>query len=164
MSTFRRRDARAIYELHFGPNMTPMVDVVMVILIFFMASTALLGPEVLLRATVAEERETESETPAAASPFSLGPPTLEVELDTRGGSVVVSGLGLNRAPLDALPAAATRAAERVRVDPARNRGLRAPRELEPLLIISASDGVPWEAVVRAQDVIRSAGFSRVGLR
>ena len=31
--------------LHFGPNMTPMVDVVMVILIFFMASAAFMGDE-----------------------------------------------------------------------------------------------------------------------
>ncbi|MEZ6319152.1 MAG: biopolymer transporter ExbD [Phycisphaerales bacterium] len=49
---FRERGALAVHELHFGPNMTPMVDVVMVILIFFMASTALLGPEWFIRAHV----------------------------------------------------------------------------------------------------------------
>lgn len=39
------RTAWRRYESAFGPNMTPMVDVVMVILVFFMASAAFLGPE-----------------------------------------------------------------------------------------------------------------------
>src|SRR4051812_37590647 len=47
--TFRKRNAQALYDSHLGPNMTPMVDVVMVILIFFMASTAFLGPEWFLK-------------------------------------------------------------------------------------------------------------------
>ncbi len=46
---FRRRNALAVHELHYGPNMTPMVDVVMVILIFFMASASVMGPEWFLR-------------------------------------------------------------------------------------------------------------------
>ena len=37
---------------HFGPNMTPMVDVVMVILIFFMASAAFVGEEWFLFAAI----------------------------------------------------------------------------------------------------------------
>jgi biopolymer transport protein ExbD len=41
-----------MHEAHAGPNMTPMVDVVMVILIFFMASAAMLGPEWFLRASL----------------------------------------------------------------------------------------------------------------
>lgn len=49
---FRQRSARAVYEAHSGPNMTPMVDVVMVILIFFMASAAMLGPEWFLKAAL----------------------------------------------------------------------------------------------------------------
>jgi biopolymer transport protein ExbD len=49
---FRRRSALALHELHHGPNMTPMVDVTMVILIFFMASASVLGPEWLLRSAV----------------------------------------------------------------------------------------------------------------
>src|SRR5215813_7077601 len=49
MKHFRRRNAQALYDQHYGPNMTPMVDVVMVILIFFMASTAFLGPEWFLK-------------------------------------------------------------------------------------------------------------------
>ena len=49
MSThFRRRSALAVHDHHVGPNMTPMVDVVMVILIFFMASASIVGPQWLL--------------------------------------------------------------------------------------------------------------------
>lgn len=50
----RSKSAWNNYERHHGPNMTPMVDVVMVILIFFMASTTMLGPEWLLRSGVAQ--------------------------------------------------------------------------------------------------------------
>ena len=50
--SFRNRSARSAYEAHHGPNMTPMVDVVMVILIFFMASAAILGPEWFLKTSL----------------------------------------------------------------------------------------------------------------
>jgi len=40
---FRRRDARTTWEMHYGPSMTPMCDVVLVILVYFMASTSLAG-------------------------------------------------------------------------------------------------------------------------
>ncbi|MBX3383555.1 MAG: biopolymer transporter ExbD [Phycisphaeraceae bacterium] len=49
---FRRRNAASLREQHYGPNMTPMVDVVMVILIFFMASAAMLGPEWFIRTAI----------------------------------------------------------------------------------------------------------------
>ena len=38
----RRRDARTTHAKHFGPNMTPMVDVVLVLLVFFMAGASFL--------------------------------------------------------------------------------------------------------------------------
>ena len=50
--TRSRAGALAHWDLHYGPNMTPMVDVVMVILVFFMASTAVLGPEWFLRSAL----------------------------------------------------------------------------------------------------------------
>jgi biopolymer transport protein ExbD len=48
----RKRSALAMYQSHYGPNMTPMVDVVMVILVFFMASAAILGPDWFLKAAL----------------------------------------------------------------------------------------------------------------
>lgn len=47
-----RRNAASMFDLHYGPNMTPMVDVTLVILIFFMASAAFLGPEWFVRASL----------------------------------------------------------------------------------------------------------------
>lgn len=44
----RRKTALQTYDGHIGPNMTPDADVVMVILIFFMASASILGPTWLL--------------------------------------------------------------------------------------------------------------------
>ena len=48
----KRAGALAAWDMHYGPNMTPMVDVVMVILIFFMTSSAILGPEWLLKSVL----------------------------------------------------------------------------------------------------------------
>ena len=49
---FRRRAALDVWSMNFGPSMTPMVDVVLVILIFFMASASFVGPEWFLRAAL----------------------------------------------------------------------------------------------------------------
>lgn len=48
----RRGSALAGWDMHYGPNMTPMVDVVMVILVFFMTSSAILGPEWFLKSAL----------------------------------------------------------------------------------------------------------------
>ncbi|MCP2732564.1 biopolymer transporter ExbD, partial [Limnofasciculus baicalensis] len=55
----RKRNALAQHDLHYGPNMTPMVDVVMVILVFFMASAVFLGPEWYLKTAIPEVRKGE---------------------------------------------------------------------------------------------------------
>jgi biopolymer transport protein ExbD len=60
----RHRTSRETYDLHYGPNMTPMVDVVMVILVFFMASAAILGPTWFLRAALPPAPKDASVTPA----------------------------------------------------------------------------------------------------
>lgn len=51
----RRRDARAVRGAQSSPNMAPMVDVTLVILIFFMASAAFVGPEWALQLGLARE-------------------------------------------------------------------------------------------------------------
>lgn len=58
----RVRTAWNTYQLHHGPNMTPMVDVVMVILIFFMATASVLGPEWYLKSSIPRT------APASATP------------------------------------------------------------------------------------------------
>jgi len=60
----------------FGPNMTPMVDVVLVILIFFMASTAFIGPEWFLRAALPSDQAADQ----GGADFSLPPARFEIVL------------------------------------------------------------------------------------
>lgn len=145
---WRRRDARAIYEQHAGPNMTPMVDVVMVILIFFMASTVILGPELMLQAGL--DRTRESRAGGGDARFAIEPPSFTIRLHAEGGSVVVSGLGLEAGPLSALSSAA--------------RALAAEVELSVPIVLVPEDTVPYEAVILAQETLMEAGFRKIRLR
>lgn len=74
-----------------GPMMTPMVDVVLVILIFFMASTTIAGYEWFLEAGV--EAETANEEQEQDARFDLPAAVIDVDL-VRGsdGITVVYGL------------------------------------------------------------------------
>jgi len=151
--SFRRRDALAVYEAHAGPNMTPMVDVVMVILIFFRASTSLLGPEVLLRARLAADRPGPGDAAAAPDSPRLAPPTLVVRLGVdAGGRAVFTGLGALGEPIEALPERASAA-----------RAQLGDRAGLPLVVEAAGD-VPYAAVIEAHDALREAGFDRVAIR
>jgi biopolymer transport protein ExbD len=143
---FRQRGALHSWQLHFGPNMTPMVDVVMVILIFFMASTALVGPEWLLRVGLAPD----DATPAG---FDLGPAQLTLALDASGGAVYFTGLGVQVASLEQLDPAARAAAQALGTAIARTR-----------ITITAGPTVPYEAVVHAHDRLTAAGFEHVAIR
>jgi len=146
VSGFKQRGAQHSWQLHFGPNMTPMVDVVMVILIFFMASTALVGPEWLLRVGLApDDRE--------PSGFQLGPADLRLELAIEGGVVVFTGLGAKAQPLGGLDAVVTSSAA------ALGPGIGQTR-----ITIEAAGAVPYEAVIRVHDRLRAAGFERVAIR
>lgn len=148
MSTpFRRRNALHQWHLHFGPNMTPMVDVVMVILVFFMASTAFIGPEWLLRIGLADEDTAE---PAG---FQLGPAELVVRLSVVEGQIQVDGLGLTGAGLEALEVAAAQAAA----------SLESASSQTHIILVPA-DAVPYEAVVRAQEVFVSSSFVHIAIR
>lgn len=144
---FRQRNALHTWQTHFGPNMTPMVDVVMVILVFFMASTALVGPEWILRAQVAPESR------AAPPSFTLGPAELLVVLVPSPDGVLVSGLGLDRQSIDALAGAATTAAQSLGAAVAHTR-----------IIIEPESSVSYDAIVRVQEMLVDAGFRDVALR
>ncbi len=144
---FRRRNALHQWHLHFGPNMTPMVDVVMVILVFFMASTAFIGPEWLLRMGLAEQ------APPESAGFRLGPAELVVRLSVVDGQVRVDGFGLAGAGLETLEEAAARAAASLGSASSRTH-----------IILEPGDAVPYDAVVRAQEVFVSAGFLHIAIR
>mgnify|MGYP001408408283 CR=1 FL=1 len=153
---FRRRDAmaaaarsmgRAPGEGAFGPNMTPMVDVVLVILVFFMAGTAFIGDEWFLRSQVAPAA---SRGPATQDPFELPPTRLEVVLDAGAGGTLATGVGLELAPLESVLAALRAFAAGTAVD-----------EIE--VIVRPGPTVPWEDVVRVHEVSAEAGITKIAI-
>jgi len=140
----RRRDARHTYEMHAGPSMTPMVDVVLVILIFFMAAAAIAGPETLLRIGV------RAPASAGGGALTLPPAEFRVELRAVEGRTLVTGLGLRDGSIEALRGAS--AALATRTD---GEGL--------VVILGAGDGVAFGEVVRARDAISAGGIDRIEL-
>ena len=129
----------------FGPNMTPMVDVVLVILIFFMAATTIAGQEWFLKVDLPETHEQDS----ASLQFDLPTPMLDVTLFMQGNAIMVRGLGDAPRSLDAL-------IEQIEgMDPSASDGL--------ILRIGASDEVPYGSIIALHDAGSAQGM-RVALR
>ncbi len=149
------RDRRAMTRWsqapgHIGPNMTPMVDIVMVILVFFMAGTALVGREFFLSPalpTIAGPGVGE------ADPYALPPAEFTIDLRRANagvGDVFASGLGQDDLSLDDMLAALRRLA------------IQAPTS-QMTILVRASESVAYNDVVTILDGCEAAGFRRVGL-
>jgi biopolymer transport protein ExbD len=148
---FRRRSARAMWDMHFGPNMTPMVDVVMVILIFFMASATFAGAEWFLKAGIPREGAAETpKQPEGSDPLALPPARFELSLVVVDGKTICRGQGIGETDLASLQDKLTDLA----------RGLSGE---DLVLIIRPDAGVPYPHVIRAQDAAIAAGIKKVGL-
>lgn len=129
----------------FGPNMTPMVDVVLVILIFFMAATTIVGQEWFLEADLPEQRDDE----AGTSGYELPTPMLDIELFLRDGGVLARGMGDAPVPIE-------EAIARIEaMDAALSDGL--------ILRIGAGDSVPYGSIVAVHDA-GNAKNMRVAIR
>jgi biopolymer transport protein ExbD len=128
----------------FGPNMTPMVDVTLVILIFFMASASIAGHEWFLNAHLPE-----TQTDQTPSGFSLPTPTLNAALYVDHDRVMVRGIGDESRRLEAV-------IKQIRSMPSEQAsGL--------VLSILASDDVSYESVVALHDAAASVSM-RVAIR
>lgn len=150
-STARRVGALAAWDMHYGPNMTPMVDVVMVILVFFMTSSAILGPEWFLKSVL----------PVTAPP----PPTSDTpEKPTRvnaalsrepGGKTAVAVRDANNAEaqetLDAFLARLERLARE-----------KSSRLIEVLL--TPGPDVAYGDIVRIHETCQKLGIEKVGMQ
>lgn len=150
---FRRRNAAAVASRHFGPNMTPMVDIVMVILIFFMAGSAFLGPEWFLSVAVRERVEGTEEAPPEPEPeegLSIGPVRMTVRLRQEGGATVIDGLGVVGGTIETL-------GERLRA--MRETGASPTVELA----IQPTADTPYQDVIRVYDLCVGAEPAGVGL-
>ncbi len=149
---FRRRDALHGWTLHFGPNMTPMVDVVMVILVFFMASAAFVGADWYLRAgVVAGGKGAQGSSATSQSPRDPLAQRVEVVMDTgTDGRTLVTALDLTRAPIEAFAA-------KMAAMP------RGPATSKLEMIVRPAVGVPYQDVVRVHESCYGAGIEKVGL-
>ncbi len=152
---FRSRSAIAIHDAHIGPNMTPMVDVVMVILIFFMASAALMGPEWLLRTALLSAKAAGS-----AALADLVPVLVSLEANTNASAdnaVTVKltvGLG-NQRQTQEVPISLIE----------QTLAARAKLHGADKLAVSLSPSpiVSYESVVRVHEACAKAGITRVGV-
>jgi biopolymer transport protein ExbD len=139
---FRNRSALSLHEAHFGPNMTPMVDIVMVILIFFMASAAIVGPEWLLKTALPTARPMVSEEDLKR---------IEVRLVRAPSGATVGVIGEQRdIAIDALLVI-------LRTEAAGGSAARLA------VVIRPSKDARWEDVVRVHEWCERLGIARVGL-
>jgi biopolymer transport protein ExbD len=154
MSTLRRRDALHQHSLHYGPNMTPMVDVVMVILIFYMSAASFVGSEWFLRTALpkpAASAGPNANSTNADNPFDLGAARFEITLMTGdGGVTVVRGRGFDGVSLAELPTRLKDLAQ-------------GTDEKDIVLVIRSEPEVPYGDVIKAHDAASAAGITQIGL-
>lgn len=132
--TFRRRSVLDSAPGAGVPNMTPMVDVTLVILIFFMASATIAGPEWFLKAELPEQ--------SSRSALALPSPVVRVELFTMNTTTYTRGFG----PRQTLDEAITMIRS---MDPATASDL--------VVQIDAADDIAYERVVRLQGALTGQG-------
>lgn len=145
----RPRTALQTWQLHYGPNMTPMVDVVMVILIFFMASAAIIGPSWFLRTALPPEG-------AAGATAEDQLVRLRVRIGAGGG---VEAAASNLPPEVASPGAGSIGDfERWAADLAARVG---PERV--VVLIEPAAEAAYEDVVRLHEAMHRLGIGKVGL-
>lgn len=142
----RPRSARAVYEMQTGPNMTPMVDVVMVILIFFMASAAFLGPEWFLKSSLPVR--------AAGPANAEKPPTrLTFALSHRDGTQVVYKIDDDTG----VPMSMDQAHEAMRAK------LSGADPDAFIVLVAPAPEVPYDDVVKIHEWAAALGVTKVGI-
>jgi biopolymer transport protein ExbD len=149
---FRRRNAQALYAMHYGPNMTPMVDVVMVILIFFMASAVVLGPEWFVRTNL-PKRDTASTPRPESQPLRL---SVRLTHDAPADDPSAPRTTLVQFNDDA---PVTLAVALAALQPA----MQGRPADEVVMLITPDRDVPYEDVVQLHAACQGLGITRVGL-
>lgn len=147
MRSMRARGANGLLGAQSLPDMTPMVDVVMVILIFFMASSTLAGSELFLRARVVAEAEVRASETAPL----LKPAALVIRLSGAGQGARASGLGVREVTVEGMLARIA----------ARGEALRAGAI--PVMI-EAGPEVAYQRVVDVMVALERVGVREVGIR
>ncbi|MBY0311567.1 MAG: biopolymer transporter ExbD [Phycisphaerales bacterium] len=148
---FRRRGALDQHSLHFGPNMTPMVDIVLVILIFFMATAAFMGSEWFLRAAIPFQAGRGTNATKPNDPLAPPPTRMDVVLDVDAANsrTVVSFLGFSRVSMEQFE-------DRIASFPDGD----ATRNIQ--VLIKPTRSVPYRDIVRTHAACDAKGISKVG--
>lgn len=149
MRALRRRDAAFVREQFAGPAMTPMVDVTLVILIFFMATASVAGREWLF--PVSPQAAEDAKEPPARDGLGIPAPIIELELTLDSGRAVVSGAGLRSIPIEAVGESLAAVLEGVDADALS-------------FVLAPSDEVSYDAVVRTRAELSGLGIGEIGLR
>jgi biopolymer transport protein ExbD len=158
-----RRGARRGLGGALRTNMTPMIDVVFQLLVFFIATTRYASDERVIsmelarraaQAPATAQAGDVSPVPAPQDPFVLDDESLRLEVAADG--TVTAGAPLRRA-FRAEELRASLAAE-IRL-PGRAGGM-----FEPAfpIVIAPAENAPWEAAVETLDAAVAAGFRNVG--
>ncbi len=127
------RPNRSTEELEI--NLTPLIDVVFLLLIFFMVST-----------TFTRESEVTVDLPeASGKPLEVKPQVVEISIDAQG-HYFINRQGVINTQLNTLKRAIKKAAA---------------GSTEPQLIISADRKTPHESVIRAMDAARQLNFTHL---
>lgn len=140
------RTAWNTYQMHHGPNMTPMVDVVMVILIFFMATASVLGPDWFLKTSI--PKMAAADTPPATEP----PEVLRLEVTRAGAEFAVSCVELNLNGASVANAAAALKSKR-----------EGPDGERIVVLIAPADDVAYQAIIALHEVCERLGITKVGV-
>ncbi|MBL8874186.1 MAG: biopolymer transporter ExbD [Phycisphaerae bacterium] len=147
---FRRRNALAVHEEHYAPNMTPMVDVVMVILVFFMASASVLGPEWLLKTALPPSKPTVVKVPEQML-------RIELLLTTKGSKDVV----ITTRSASAIPTLVDAPIEHIDNWLTEVTKDRSPKELA--IVVRPRENVPYEAVIQMHEHCARIGIEKIGI-
>ena len=148
------RTARAVYESGAGPNMTPMVDVVMVILIFFMASAAILGPEWFVKSSLPVHA-------IASEPLTDALPPVQLKISLDGDRIVLKYQDAAKGGPVSEPITPDRAQLAAALRTLRERARSERRDIITLIIPSADTA--YERVVSAHEAAVQAGLEPVGI-
>ncbi len=150
MSTTKKYRSRGMHAAsHVGPNMTPMVDVVMVILIFFMLGSSFVSPDWYLT----------NNTPAVQGGLSniktngMPPTRINIKLRVRGTRTVAIMPGLQTADLSGELATFLIHKHKALV-----------KGVPVQIFISPSNGVPYRDVITAYSDCIAARFKQVAFR
>lgn len=148
---FRRRGALDQHSLHFGPNMTPMVDIVLVILIFFMATAAFMGSEWFLRAAIPFQAGRGNNATKPNDPLAPPPSKMDIVLDVDPATnqTVVSFLSFSRVSMEQFE-------QRIATFPDGD----ATRNIQ--VLIKPTRAVPYKDIVRTHAACDAKGISKVG--